>query len=394
LEKGHQVVWWTSTFDHTQKKHRFSKDTSIEIKDNFKIKLLHSLGYKKNISLTRILDHARIARKFKKISEVEPQPDIILCSLPTLELSLAATEYGIKKHIPVILDVRDLWPDIFVELAPKWSQGVAKLLLQPMFSTVRSACTKSTAITGITPAFVDWGVNYANRERSEQDRDFPLGYSRVTPTQEAIAAAEKFWLQQGIRPRNNEFIACFFGTIGHQFELDTVIHSARKLAEQSRAIRFVLCGRGDNLTFYQDLARGCNNIIFPGWVGAAEIWTLMRMSSLGLAPYRSRKDFCASLPNKSIEYLSAGLPIVSSLQGTLENLLSNYNCGITYANNDPDSLASILIELYDCPEQLQILSQNASTLYKGMFVAEKVYENMIDYLKLVCQSINPTKTCQ
>jgi glycosyltransferase involved in cell wall biosynthesis len=394
VEKGHQVIWWTSTFDHTQKKHRFNEDTYIRIKDTFKINLLHSLGYKSNISLTRILDHTRIAQKFKKLSEAEPKPDIILCSLPTLELSLAATEYGRKKHIPVILDVRDLWPDIFVELAPKWMQGVTKLLLLPMFNTVRSACTKSTAISGITSAFVDWGVNYANRERSELDRDFPLGYSEVTPTKEAIEAAEKFWHQQGIRPRNNEFIACFFGTIGHQFELETVIQSAKKLAQINRPIRFVLCGRGDNLTFYQDLARGCNNIIFPGWVGASEIWTLMRMSSIGLAPYRNRKDFCASLPNKSIEYLSAGLPIVSSLQGTLENLLSNYNCGITYDNNDPDNLASILINLYECPEQLQILSQNASTLYKGMFVAEKVYENMIDYLKLVCQSINPTRTCQ
>jgi glycosyltransferase involved in cell wall biosynthesis len=386
VKNHHKVVWWTATFDHTKKQHRFIKDTSIDINDNFTIKLLHSSGYKKNISLNRIIDHYQVANKFKEIAQSESQPDIILCSLPTLELSLVATEYGRENNIPVILDVRDLWPDIFLELAPKWGQWLAKLLLLPMFNTLRSACTQATAISGITPEFVDWGVNYASRERSKLDRDFPFGYSEITPTQKAIAAAEEFWDKQGIGQSNKEFIACFFGTIGHQFELETVIEAARRLTKQSRPIRFVLCGSGENLAFYQDLASDCKNIIFPGWVGAAEIWTMMRMSSVGLAPYPNRKDFCASLPNKSIEYLSAGLPVVSSLKGTLESLLSNYNCGVTYVNDDAESLVAALINLYDYPEQLKILSQNAIAIYKGMFVAEKVYEDMISYLELVCKS--------
>jgi hypothetical protein len=113
--------------------------------------------------LSRIIDHYQVANKFKEIAQSESPPDIILCSLPTLELSLVATEYGRENNIPVILDVRDLWPDIFLELAPKWGQWLAKLLLLPMFNTLRSACTQATAISGITPEFVDWGVNYASR---------------------------------------------------------------------------------------------------------------------------------------------------------------------------------------------------------------------------------------
>lgn len=383
VKKSHKVVWWTSTFDHTKKKHRFSKDTSIDISENFQIKLLHSVGYKKNISLTRIIDHYGLFYKFKQLSKSELQPDIILCSLPTIELSLAATEYGIKNNIPVILDVRDLWPDIFVELVPKWGQGLAKLLLMPMFNTVRSACAKATAISGNTSAFVDWGVNYAGREHSKLDRDFPVGYSEVRPSEEEIVAAKQFWKNHGIHEDSKEFVCCFFGTLSHQFDITTIITAAQKLEEQGRLFRFVLCGSGEKLDYYKSLANTCNNIIFPGWLGKSEIWTLMRMSSVGLAPYINIQNFTSNLPNKPLEYLSAGLPIISSLKGILENLLSTYSCGLTYENSNVDNLVSVLIDLQNNPERLKEISKNAKALYESKFVAEKVYSDMIIYLESI-----------
>lgn len=388
LERGHKVVWWTSTFDHVLKKQRFDEDTTIILNDRFCIKLLHSVKYKKNVSIRRIINHCGIARKFNRLSESEIKPDIILCSLPTLELSKAAAEYGKKNGVPVVLDVRDLWPDIFLRLVPHWAKSCFKLLLFPMFKTVRIACTEATSIVGITPAFVDWGVNYASRVRTSLDRDFPLGYSSVTPQEKALIEANRFWKKYGLC--EEEFIICFFGTMGRQFEFETVIEAARKLNSQRRLFRFILCGSGDNFEYYKKLASGVDNTVFPGWVGAVEIWSLMRMSAVGLAPYRSNEDFMASLPNKSIEYLSAGLPIISSLKGILKDLLSTSNCGITYENSNSDELVSILIDLYDHPERLKTISENALDVYKEKFVAEKVYNDMIDYLESVHSNYRKT----
>lgn len=391
--KGHEVVWWSSTFDHTRKKQRFDIDTSIDINNCFRINLLHSLEYKKNVSLCRIINHYGIARKFAILAKLEQKPDIILCSLPTLELSLVATDYGKKKGIPVVLDVRDLWPDIFLELAPKWGRWFVRALLSPMFKTVSAACAGATAIIGITPAFVDWGVNYANRAHSNLDREFPMGYCEAPPGQKAIIEAEKFWEKHGVKKDNSEFIACFFGTMGRQFELGTIIEAARKLKKQNRSFRFILCGSGDNFAYYKNLAIDCDNIIFPGWVGAADIWTLMRIASVGLAPYLSIPNFTMNLPNKPLEYLSAGLPIVSSLNGVLRDLLFTYDCGVTYANGNSDDLVSILVNLYDYPERLRKMSENAHALYKEKFIAEKVYNNMISHLELVCENYRNQQGC-
>jgi len=387
IKRGHKVVWWTSTFDHVRKIQRTNSDSTINKGNNFKIKLLHSIGYKKNISIFRFINHYLIGCKFYKYAQEELKPNIILSSLPTLKLSLSAVKYGNKQGVPVVLDMRDMWPDVFLDYIPSSAaKRVVNFLLLPMYNVLKAACSGATAITGVTPDFVEWGVSNANRLPTDLDKAFPFGYSKVTPNKENIKEAEKFWKRYGIRKDNNEFVVCFFGTMSRLFDLKTVIKVARKLKSQKRTFRIVLCGSGNNLIFYKDLAKHCENIVFPGWVGAAEIWTLMRMSSVGLAPYFSIKNFTRNLPNKPIEYLSAGLPIVSSLEGVLENLLSNYNCGVTYKNGDVDNLVSVLINLYDHRDQLKIMSKNAHRLYKDKFVAEKVYNDMIDYLELVVKN--------
>jgi glycosyltransferase involved in cell wall biosynthesis len=382
VKKGHDVIWWTSTFDHIGKRQRFNTDTIIKINENLKIILLHSVGYKRNVSLARIFNHRGIARKFLKLADRESRPDMILCSLPPLELSSSATLYGKQKNLPVILDIRDLWPDIFLELVPSWGRKLTKTILLPLYRTVSRACADATAIVGITPAFVNWGLNFSSRLSSDLDKDFPMGYSETPPPQPEIRAATRRWEECEVS--NADFNICFFGYMGRQFELDVVIEAAKKLRSQGHPFRFILCGGGDRLDFYKKKAKGCNNVVFPGWMGRADIWTLMRLSSVGLAPYLNSKNFTMNLPNKPLEYLSAGLPIVSNLQGVLKDLLFTYNCGVTYTYGNSDELAKVLIDLHDKPNYLKIMAKNASELYKEKFVAEKVYGNMINHLESVC----------
>ncbi len=382
-DQGHEVVWWTSTFDHVRKTHRYKADTVIDITGRLKLVLLHSIGYKRNISLSRIIDHYGVARKFNVLNPSYRKPDVILCSLPTLELSLAATEYGKRHGVPIILDVRDLWPDTFVDIAPSWGRWLARMLLLPFYRTVKRACTQATAIVGITPPVVDWGLKYANRERTVWDRDFPLGYSSAVPAKADIEAAQQRWEERGVK--KDDFNICFFGTIRRQFEFDVIIAAAQKLEKQQRSFRFILCGNGELLDHYREKASGCRSVLFPGWVNSADIWTLMRMSRVGLTPYLSTPDFVISIPNKPIEYLSAGLPIVSSLQGVLKELLATHQCGVTYAEGDSEELASVLIRLYDDPDLLQTMSQRAVSLFKERFVAEKVYGDMISYLESIAR---------
>lgn len=380
---GHEVVWWTSTFDHSRKQQRFSADTTLRLESGVLLKLMHGCHYSRNVSLRRLVDHAILSRKFSRLSRHMPRPDVILCSLPPLELPVAVTRYGKANGVPVILDVRDLWPDLFVELVPRWARPVFNLALAPMWRQARTACRDAFAITGNAPKFVEWGLALASRTGTRLDRAFPHGYDARTPAAARVDDARTYWQSHGIQSDDGGFVACFFGAIGPQSELDTVIDAARLLEQRGRKFKFVLCGKGDHLESLREKSAGVPSVLFPGWIGAAEIWALMRMSTVGLAVYRSNVGYVTNLPNKPIEYLSAGLPIVSSLKGYLERFLEDHGCGLTYPNGDAEALAQALIALDDDRTRLAAMSGNARQVFMEKFDADKVYGGMISYLEEV-----------
>jgi glycosyltransferase involved in cell wall biosynthesis len=384
---GLEVLWWTSSFDHVRKRQRCGTDTTKVLGDRYRITMLHANGYSNNTSLARLLNHRGVGEKFQKLSETERRPDIILCSLPTLELCVEAVRYGKRNHVPVVIDVRDLWPDLVAELAPRWGRGIAKFFLTPMFRMVREACVGAAAIIGVTPDYVAWGLRYAGRAATVWDRDFPMGYQRIELPNEEYEDALARWYARGVA--KDEFIICFFGTIGRQFDLETVIGAARILQGAGRRFRFVLCGNGDRLGQYRRKAKDCPEILFPGWVDRADIGALMSLSGAGLAPYVNKPNFTMNLPNKPVEYLSAGLPVVSSLSGVLAKLISENGCGITYEAGSPESLADALMRLYDDRDALGGMSRNARALYDRLFVAERVYGKMIEHLCRIAEEWEP-----
>ena len=118
-KRGHEITWFANTFDHFQKKQLYKKDTTIKVKENYKLELIYAMGYKRNISLSRILNHKIIAKKFKKQAKKMEKPDLIYASFPTIDYAEEAVKYGKKYNVPVVVDIRDLWPDIFKHNLPK-----------------------------------------------------------------------------------------------------------------------------------------------------------------------------------------------------------------------------------------------------------------------------------
>ncbi|MCA9232418.1 MAG: glycosyltransferase family 4 protein [Planctomycetales bacterium] len=379
--KGHEVVWWTSTFDHFAKKNRFGEDTCVTVRDGYEVRMLYGNEYKKNISLARIRNHRQVAKAFWRLaSEAEP-PEVILCSMPTVELSLAAARFGGQRSIPVLLDLRDLWPDIFVDHVPRLLRPVVNWATVSMRRDLAEACRSAFGLVGMTEEFLDWGLEYAGRPRHTYDQVIPLAYRRDPPPVAALDKANAFWKEKKIGIEPEEFVVCFFGNLSKRYELHNVIHAAKLLNKRSVRCRFVLCGKGEDMANCQRLAAGQDNVCFPGWVGAAEIWTLMRKSKLGIVPYPSSRDFVRSIPNKAIEYLSAGLPIITSLSGTLQKLVETEACGVRYQNGDAEMLADAVAGLATDPGLLAQMSANAEKLFADRFVAEKVYPQLISCLE-------------
>lgn len=381
-DRGHEVVWWSSSFDHWRKRQRVEQDSSVRLSDRLELRLLKGCGYRANLSPGRFVDEFILTRKLRAWARRDDaRPDVIVSALPSIELCRAAVTLGREMAVPVVLDMRDMWPDIFVELPPRPLRPLARLALDPLFRRAHRACAGATAITGITEAFVDWGVARAGRPRSSLDRCFPFGYASTPPAPERVDAAERAWDALGI-PAAGVFTVGFVGSIDRQRDLATIIDGARQLASRHHDMRFVFCGVGERLEHFKRLSADIAAIVWAGWADAAAIYTLLRRAAVGLNPMPERFDYLASINNKAIEYLSAGVPIVSSpARGVLADLLAEQQCGASYPRGDVAAFTALLEGLREDGPHRARLSANASRVFVERFTADKVYGEMADYLE-------------
>ncbi len=388
MEAGHHVLWWGSTFDHARKRHEADRDSRVDVSPQLAYRLLHATSYSKNVSVARVVNHWLIGRKFRRYARTEARPDVIVCSFPTLDMSYEATRYGRERDVPVVLDIRDLWPRVMLDVVPDWLRGIGRVALTPYFRMAAQACRKATGLLGITPAFVEWGASCAGRDVSELDGSFPLANDTWTPTDAQLTEARGYWHSRGLR--ESDFVLCLAGSLGTRrlLDLDAVILAARQLRESCPKCRFVLCGTGDSLEYYRNLARECQNVMLPGWVDRAKIWALLRLASVGLVPYASTYSLVRSYPIKVIEYLSAGLPILSSVEGSLEQLLRRSGCGVTYPNRAPEVLARTISDLAADASRLAEMRRQAIRLYETELHPDKVYGAMVRHIEHVAATLD------
>ncbi len=112
VSKGHKVEIISTRFFHQEK--RFRKNIKNKNIDGIIETLIDSPGYKSNISFGRIIDHHILSfNLLLNLLKRKDKPDIMFVGFPPIEWSLVAVFYSYFKSIPIVLDVKDLWPNIF-----------------------------------------------------------------------------------------------------------------------------------------------------------------------------------------------------------------------------------------------------------------------------------------
>ncbi len=409
LEQGHHVTWWTSDFDHTGKYHHTGKTTPFRMSEfGFQIGntpilhsfptestgqsggigggfLLHGRGYARNISLARIRDHQEVADEFWRLAQTQPNPDIILSSHPTLALCEYANRYGKERNIPVLIDIRDLWPDKFVDITPRFAQPLMRFLLRSLFQKTAKMLGDATGIIGITEPILQWGLDLAQRKRNVSDGVFPHGYTAHTTDKAPLK--EVTWQQQLENP-TIQLKICFFGTIGKFFNFDPVLKAFAQLEQENIACHLFIAGAGDSAAQLATQVATSKNVTYIGFLNAPQIANVMHYCDAGIAPYVETDDFERTLSNKVIEYLSGGLPVITSIEGYMGPFFRHHQAGFSYNSNNPNSLAEIIKTLIWDKNLLHSMQKNAKMLYESQFRADKVYSDFAKHLEQVAQSFH------
>lgn len=258
---------------------------------------------------TRVLavfEHFRLLLKIF----IKDRPNVVLSySVPTSGISVAIL--GKLFGVPVIhraIDVSHLLNSKYLAPVVKFSE-LFTFLMSDFVSTHNQALKnyiKKTTLRKVTASI-------------ELPPVFPLETSRQLDTVE----------------RSSEVRMIFIGFLGHFTDLESVLESMAGL-HLSQEINLRIVGAGPQEESLMAITKNFgleSRVEFRGWKTRESFPDELSWANVGIVPFKKNLLTDCALPQKAIEYLSAGLPVVSthlegaeSVLGELDNFHSVETC--------------------------------------------------------------------
>ena len=251
--------------------------------------------------------------------------DVVYGSTPHLLTGLAAWMIARIRRVPFVLEVRDLWPRVFVDmgrLSPSsvtyWAlRSLERFLYRHADEIVVLAKGSEQAVRTVVPeasiSFIPNGSDPAMWE-TDEDRD-------------DLRAAFGF----------EGSIAVYAGAHGPANGLNAILEAAEDLEDTD--VTFVLVGGGIDKMRLVNRARtrGLDNVRFLDPVPKQELARLFAAADVGLHVLADVPVFRYGVsPNKLFDYMAAGLPLITNCPGEVGELVTEVQAGVTC---EPNGLA-------------------------------------------------------
>jgi len=374
-QRGHRVVWWTSRFDHFAKRHHEEPADFVDTGEGYTLGFLDGVGYRRNLSFARQLNHWQIARDFERKARTQDRPAAIVCSFPPIELSAAVARFADRIGAPLIVDVRDLWPDELRSRIPSMLAPAAAPAIAVMEQSVSRSFASARSLVGVSRQYLIWAAAKAGRPNDDRDQEIPLGY----PDHPGSAAMRAGRFADG---EKSEVTFLFSGSFNNSVDLPTFIRAFRSLDRPE--LRAIICGDGEYSESWRALAAGDRRIEFAGWVDAATIREKAALADVGLVCYKAGSH--VALPNKLFEYMSFGLPVLNSIPGEASELVQTADIGWNYAAEDGNQLRSVLADAAADQRLRRQKALNSGRLFENSYSSEMVYRSYADHIDLILKN--------
>jgi glycosyltransferase involved in cell wall biosynthesis len=298
-----------------------------------------------------------------------------MVATPPHNIAYSVVRYAKERNIPVIVDVRDQWPDIFMPEKPHFARKLMRFLLSRDFAQMRAAFKRSDSITAVSRDFLEWGLSYAGRERSSEDKVFYIGTKlaeKVVP--DGIGGR----LRKMVEKARGKTKFLFVGSFGKMQNPLIIVEVAKRSKEANRPAFFILAGDGEYMEKVRKEAAGLENVIITGWLKHDEIMYLLDNVDVGMCPLNRKMPL---FPNKAFMYFSAGLPVISAAGGELRELISEKRIGLNYEPNDISGLRDKISIMNEDPALVSEMGRNVESCFSEIFDAGTIYEKFCDHIE-------------
>ena len=235
----------------------------------------------------------------------------------------------------------DLWPDFAIGM------GVLKnpLLIWIARRVEWFFYRRADHLIVNSPAYKDYLVD--GGIKADDVTYIPMGVdlSLFDPKDNGRAVRDQWHLGQ-------KFVATYAGSLGMANDLDTILGAA-ELLKDDRDIQILLVGGGKERPRLEEiaLAKDLHNVTFGGTYPKDQINQVLAASDACIATLRDIPEFRTPFPNKVLDYMAAGRPILLAIDGVIREVMDAAGGGIFVPPGNPAALAAAIRELKADPER-------------------------------------------
>ena len=323
-----------SSFMHgTGGQYAYNKKEKIEYQ-GINVYILKGISYIGNIKRVFSMLVFMLKIIFFKFPK-EEKPDLIYASSPHLFAALGALIQAKRNKCKFILEVRDLWPETFVQIGAIKRNGI----IHKFFLILEKYLYKNAdKIVNLDP-FFDYMIN--------------LGISR----KKMIFLSNGVDLEEFDRKQNleidldkNKFNITYTGAIGIANNLDPIIDLAKLVSDEN--IMFNIVGYGPLKKFLVERVENekLKNIKFFDPIEKSKVPEVLResdvliLSVLPIDLYQYGASF-----NKLFEYWASSKPILF-FGNVKPDYIKESNSGISVTTNSVNDLKNACLDLYNMSE--------------------------------------------
>jgi glycosyltransferase involved in cell wall biosynthesis len=309
-----------------------------------------------------------------------PRPDVIIGTSPQLLVGLAGWWIAFARQIPLVFEVRDLWPESLTAV------GVGNqdsLLHHSLAAIARFLYERSDRIVVVSPAFKerlieDWRVP------AEKIAIVSNGVETDLFIPATAAANETLRKQLGAE---NKFLVCYVGTMGMAHGLETLLNAAAQLQRQNSNVVFLLVGEGAEKERIKVLAQSqaLANVRFLDQQPRATIPAFISASDACLVLLKKTDVFKTVIPTKMLEFMACARPVILGVEGQAQQIIKEAGAGIAIEPENAEALVQAIHQLAGNRPLCKALGKNGREHILQHFSRASTAEKYIQLLRALVE---------
>tara|TARA_R110002126_G_scaffold177475_3_gene326422 strand:+ start:17926 stop:19119 length:1194 start_codon:yes stop_codon:yes gene_type:complete len=292
----------------------------------------------------------------------EKNIDFVIATSTPLTIGFPALVLKKIKKIPYLFEVRDLWPEVPIQMGGLNNRTAIKLA--KWFE--RTIYKNASHVIALSPGMQD-GVLQENT---------PEHKVTMIPN---MAKIDAFWsrepdyaLMKELNISQDTFKLIYFGALGKANAIEYILESAA-LIKENKTIEFLFIGSGPGKALIEayNAKEGYNNVRYLGFFNMEKTSEVVNFCDVSLVTFKNLPILATNSPNKLFDSLSAEKPIIVNSAGWTKDLVENNKCGIFVDPESPQDFADKLTLLSQNQENLKVMGKNSRKL------AETVYDKTL-----------------